>query len=109
MRKQNLAKDVYKDPKNAEMIRKLESLEIKDGKIILKVRAKAGDAQTESDHQEGVPVEIVPPKAEQPNGDSRRRTERRRPAPKPERSSRRHRSRRRLAIEPTSHERRGSP
>ena len=44
MRKQNLAKDAYKDPKNAEMIRKLESLEIKDGKIILKVRAKAADA-----------------------------------------------------------------
>src|SRR5262249_29118335 len=34
LRQQNLAKDVYKDPKNAEMIRKLESLEIKDGKII---------------------------------------------------------------------------
>ena len=43
IRKQNLAKDVYKDEKNAEMIRKLESLEVKDGKIILKVRAK-GDA-----------------------------------------------------------------
>ena len=42
LRKQNLAKDVDKDPKNAEMLRKLESLEIKDGKIILKVRAKPG-------------------------------------------------------------------
>ena len=41
IRKQNLAKDAYKDPKNAEMIRKLESLEVKDGKIILRVRAKA--------------------------------------------------------------------
>ncbi len=40
IRQQNLAKDAYKDPKNAEMLRKIESLEIKDGKIILKVRAK---------------------------------------------------------------------
>ncbi len=43
MRQQNLAKDVYKNPKNAEMIRKLESLEVKDGKIILKVRAKPAE------------------------------------------------------------------
>jgi hypothetical protein len=39
-RNQNLAKDAYKDPKNAEMIRRFESLQIKDGKIILKPRVE---------------------------------------------------------------------
>ncbi len=48
IRQQNLAKDIYKDPKNAEMIRKLESIQIKDGKITIKVRAKTNpdDAKT---------------------------------------------------------------
>ena len=41
LRKQNLAKDAYDNPKNAEMIRRFESLEIKDGKIILKPRIRA--------------------------------------------------------------------
>jgi len=41
LRKQNLAKDAYDDPKNAEMIRRFESLEIKDGTIILKPRIHA--------------------------------------------------------------------
>jgi hypothetical protein len=40
-RQQNLAKDIYKDPDNAEMIRRFESIEIKDGKIIIKPRPKA--------------------------------------------------------------------
>ncbi len=38
LRKQNLAKDAYDNPDNAEMIRRFESLEIKDGTIILKPR-----------------------------------------------------------------------
>ena len=38
LRNQNLAKDVYKDPKNAEAIRKLESIEVKDGRVIIKAR-----------------------------------------------------------------------
>jgi len=41
LRKQNLAKDAYDNPKNAEMIRRFESLEIKDGTIILKPRIRA--------------------------------------------------------------------
>ncbi|MGD0040841.1 MAG: hypothetical protein ABSE84_10580 [Isosphaeraceae bacterium] len=41
LRKQNLAKDAYENPKNVEMIRRFESLEIKDGKIILKPRIHA--------------------------------------------------------------------
>ena len=47
----------YKDAKNAEMIRKLESLEIKDGKIILKVRAKPGATRAEPGEKAAVPVE----------------------------------------------------
>jgi hypothetical protein len=40
LRQQNLAKDATKDPDNAEMIRRFESIEIKDGKIIIKPRPK---------------------------------------------------------------------
>jgi hypothetical protein len=40
LRQQNLAKDLYKNPDNAEMVRRFKSLEIKDGKIIIKPRAK---------------------------------------------------------------------
>jgi len=38
LRSENLAKDYYRDPKNAETLRKIESFEIKDGKIIIKPR-----------------------------------------------------------------------
>jgi hypothetical protein len=41
LREQNLAKDAYNNPKNAETLRNIESLEVKDGKVILKVRAKS--------------------------------------------------------------------
>ena len=41
IRQQNLAKDAYKDPDNAEMIRRFESIEIKDGKLIITPRPKA--------------------------------------------------------------------
>jgi hypothetical protein len=40
LRQQNLAKDFYKNPDNAEMVRRFESLEIKDGKIIIKPRVR---------------------------------------------------------------------
>jgi hypothetical protein len=60
IRQQNLAKDAYKDEKTAEMIRKIESLEIKDGKIILKVRAKGGSPAGSSATKKEVPVEVVP-------------------------------------------------
>ena len=36
MRKENLAKDAYKDPKSAELLRKFERLIIEDDKIILR-------------------------------------------------------------------------
>jgi hypothetical protein len=66
MRQQNLAKDVYKDPKNAEMMRKLESLEIKDGKIVLKLRAKAGASSDSSTAKKALPVEVIAPPAGTP-------------------------------------------
>ncbi len=61
IREQNLAKDAYKNEKHAKMIRKLESLEVKDGKIILRVRAKGASASDSSAAKKDVPVEIVPP------------------------------------------------
>ena len=64
LRQQNLAKDAYKDPKAAELFRKLESLEIDDGKIILKVRAKAGGASISPAAEKELPDEVLaPPRA----------------------------------------------
>ncbi len=40
IRAQNIVQDMYKNPKFAEAIRKLESVEIKDGKIIIKARER---------------------------------------------------------------------
>jgi hypothetical protein len=61
MRDQNLAKDVYKNPKQAETIRKLESLEVKDGKIILRVRAKPPEKPGSGSGKAELPVEVVAP------------------------------------------------
>jgi hypothetical protein len=70
LRKQNLAKDATKDKDVAAMLRKLESLEIKDGKIILKVRVRPSSAGP-STTKKAIPVEVVPPKTESsPNGES---------------------------------------
>jgi hypothetical protein len=40
LRQQNLAKDAYDNPKNAEMLSRFESMTIKDGKIILTPRRR---------------------------------------------------------------------
>jgi hypothetical protein len=57
LRRQNLAENYLKDPKNAARLRKLESLEVKDGKIILKVRAKAaGSPTTKKEVPDDVPA-----------------------------------------------------
>ncbi|WP_404310807.1 hypothetical protein [Neorhodopirellula lusitana] len=39
----NLAKDAYKDTKNAEILRKFESIEVKDDSIILKLKTPESD------------------------------------------------------------------
>jgi hypothetical protein len=76
IREQNLAKDAYKDEKNANMIRKLESLEVKDGKIILRVRAKASDAPDSKAAKKEVPVEVVaPPKNGEPKSEPAKKDE----------------------------------
>jgi len=61
LRKQNLAKDAYKDEKTSRMIRKIESLEIKDGKVILRLRAKASDTSGSTAAKKAVPVEVIAP------------------------------------------------
>lgn len=40
VRKENLAKDLYKDPKNARMIARFESISVEDDKIVAKLREK---------------------------------------------------------------------
>ncbi len=68
LRKQNIAKDAAKDKDVAAMLRKLESLEIKDGKIILKVRVRPSGSGAPAG-KKAIPVEVVPPKTEpSPNG-----------------------------------------
>ena len=39
LRNQNLAKDIYSDPKSAETLRKIDTLEVKEDKIVIKPRA----------------------------------------------------------------------
>jgi hypothetical protein len=65
LRKQNLAKDAYKNEKASSMIRKIESMQIKDGKIFLKVRAKPG-ASSSAAPAKDIPVEVIAPPAAEP-------------------------------------------
>jgi len=37
-RQENLAKDIFKDPENAEAIRKFESIQVHDGRVVIKAR-----------------------------------------------------------------------
>jgi len=39
LRHENLAKDAYKNPKNAEALRKLERIQVKDGRLIVTARS----------------------------------------------------------------------
>jgi hypothetical protein len=67
LRQQNMAQDAYKDPKNAEQIRKLESLEIKDGKLIVKARRSPGTAAGGPATPEDLPEDVMaPPEAGRP-------------------------------------------
>ena len=71
MRKQNLAKDVYKNPENAELLRKFESLVIEDDKIILKPRiqpsvAESTDAPATAPSSEPAQVEDATPQEVDP-------------------------------------------
>ena len=59
--KQNLAKDIYKDPKVAEIFRRFDRLTIEEDKIILTPRlASKNTEDTEADTAERVPSENTP-------------------------------------------------
>jgi hypothetical protein len=87
LRQQNLAKDAYKDPKNAEMLRKVESMAIKDGKIIIRVRAKGAQANGQPAEKE-LPGEVLAPastkKAAAPSAETPPATTRSQPAESPQ-------------------------
>jgi hypothetical protein len=71
LRQENLAKEAYKNPDAAELFRKLESLEINDGKIILKVRAKgAASSGAPADLKELPDDVLAPPTAGDAKGGS---------------------------------------
>ncbi len=55
LRQQNLAKDVYKDEENAEMLRKFESIRVEGDKLILKLRdpEEPADNTSGSDNTNG--------------------------------------------------------
>ena len=59
VRQQNLAKEIYKDVKNVEKIRKLESIVIKDGQIIIKAKDRQKD-------KHGVKPADAPPEETKP-------------------------------------------
>lgn len=64
MSQENLAKDLYKDPKNAEMIRRFDRIEITDDTIILRLRrdeqAKGGEqTEVEASSDEGTDSEAA--------------------------------------------------
>jgi hypothetical protein len=62
IRKENLAKDAYKDAKSAEQVRKLESIEIKDGKITIRARArKPGSGAEAPDARGNLPTDVIAP------------------------------------------------
>jgi hypothetical protein len=88
IRKQNLAKDFYKDTESAEELRRLENLEVKDGKIILKIRPRAGAATDKPVTKKELPTKVLaPPSDDEPKAatpsDLPPTTKAEAPAPKP--------------------------
>lgn len=77
MRKENLAKDAYKDPDHAAMLRKFQSVEVKDGKVIIKARPKESPDEPDKD---GVKA---PANKEEPRKDEPRKDEPSKDQPEP--------------------------
>lgn len=50
--KENLAKDLYNDPENAEMLRKFESIKVVDESIVLQLKAPKVASEPESDSKD---------------------------------------------------------
>jgi hypothetical protein len=67
IRAQNIVQDMYKNPKFAEAIRKLESIEIKDGKIIIRARdrEKEKEGTKPADAPKSETKDFSPPPAPQ--------------------------------------------
>jgi hypothetical protein len=64
-RTQNLAKDVYNNPENAEVLRKIEKVEVKDGKITIKARPKeTTDSATKKEGEQEDKAKAESPDAE---------------------------------------------
>ncbi len=67
MSKENLAKDLYKDPKNAEMISRFESVSIEGDKIILKLRRESQpDAEPKATEPKTAEPKTAEPKTAEP-------------------------------------------
>lgn len=62
--KENLAKDLYNDPKNAEMLRKFESIQVVDESIVLRLKSPQAAPQSELDSKAGLgtATEAGPPR-----------------------------------------------
>lgn len=75
MGKENLAKDIYKDPEVAEALRRIETVSIEEDKIVLKPRvAKESAGEPEMPKDQESPSESAPLSARSdPDGESRSR------------------------------------
>lgn len=60
--RENLAKDWNKNPKNAELISRFDSIEIKDGTVHLKARPKAEKAAADDTTRDKAPADDADPK-----------------------------------------------
>jgi hypothetical protein len=56
---ENLAKDMYKDPDNAKVLRKFESVSVEGDKLILKVRRDAAETEAEPTGETGEGTEAA--------------------------------------------------
>jgi hypothetical protein len=66
LRKQNIAKDFTNNPDNARKIEKLESIEVKDGKLIVKSKPKTKEEPAKEQSEEGKAEKGEEKKAEKP-------------------------------------------
>lgn len=90
LRQTNWAEDLYKKPENAEAVRNLESVEIKDGKLILKARPKEEEKAESAEKGEAEKSDqAAEPKkdsevSEEPKKSAEPKAEAEQPAPKAE-------------------------
>jgi hypothetical protein len=72
LRQRNLAEDAYNNPKQAEMLRKVESMEIKDGKIIIALKRRTAEADGQKTQKQAPPAAGAPPSSpEKPASETR--------------------------------------